>query len=158
MADQYCLGLASKKSKTIGGRLAIPLRDENGILLGYCGRYLGDATADDVPKYVLPKQFRKELVVYGLSELKKRWFFEGRAEQGVFIVESYLSVIKHGHRVPMISMMGRSISDQQIELIKDLPFRAMIAVSPLGQHIAEVRLAILRHRLLDQPVGWEIRL
>ena len=45
------LGRASKKSKTIGDRLAIPLHDHSDRLIGYCGRYLGDNKADDVPKY-----------------------------------------------------------------------------------------------------------
>ncbi len=144
----------------IGGRLAIPIRDENGVLLGYCGRYLGDTSADDVPKYVLPKHFRKELVVYGLAEMKERWLVDGRNEQALFIAESYLSVIKHGHHVPMISMMGRSISPQQIELIKDLPFRAMVAVADgdePGQNgardiagaLAKCRWA----RVVDMPKG-----
>jgi DNA primase len=158
MADQHGLGMASNKSKTIGGRLAIPLRDESGVLLGYCGRYLGDASADDVPKYVLPKQFRKELLVYGLAELKKRWLFEGRHEQGLFVVESYLSVIKHGDHVPMISMMGRSISQAQIDLIKDLPFRAIIAVSdgdePGREGARDIAGAVAPHRwtrVVDMP-------
>jgi DNA primase len=60
----------------------------------------------------------------------------------------------------MISMMGRSISDQQIELIKDLPFRAMIAVAdgddPGQQGARAIAGQLARHRwarVVDMPDG-----
>src|SRR6056297_741437 len=67
--DTFGLGLVSKKSRTIGGRLAIPLHDERGRLLGYCGRHVGDDVPDDTPKYVLPKGFRKDFEVFNLHRV-----------------------------------------------------------------------------------------
>ena len=65
--DRFGLGVASKKSKSIAGRLAIPIHDQTGQLVAYCGRYIGDDLPDDdTPKYVLPKGFRKDIEVFNL--------------------------------------------------------------------------------------------
>lgn len=122
MMDQFGLGLASKRSKTIGGRLAIPIHNEQGELVAYCGRALDDAE----PKYRLPTHFRKDLAVFNLHRIPRG----DKAPKTAILVESYLSVIKHhAAEWAVLSPIGRSIAEAQIELLKDHGFTHIVVVA-----------------------------
>lgn len=119
--DVFGLGLASARSKTIAGRLAIPIHNTEGGLVGYCGRHVGDEVPDDVPKYILPKGFRKDLEVFNLHRLDKD-------QDYVVLFESYFSVMRHHGQVNCVSTFGRSISDAQIEALEQIGcLRVLIA-------------------------------
>lgn len=107
----FGLGRASKRSKTIGDRLAIPLHNISSELIGYSGRYLGDDKADDVPKYILPKGFRKELELFNLNRLPPDHDY-------IVLFESYLSVMRHHEHLACVSPFGRDLSAQQLELLQ----------------------------------------
>ena len=126
--ERFGLGRASAKSKTIGGRLAIPIHNAAGSLVAYCGRFVGNDVPKDVPKYVFPKGFHKELEVFNLHRVSPE-----SPSKAVVIVESFLSVIKHYPTMPIVSVMGRSISHQQVELIRKKGFRRAIIVGD-GDH------------------------
>lgn len=155
MAEAWGLGLASRKSKAIGGRLAIPLHNAGGELIGYCGRHPADEIPEDTPKYVLPKGFRKEIEVFNLHQVSPK------ASKGtVVIVESFFSVIRHYPRLPVVSLMGRSISDAQIERLAAAGFRrALIAFDgdePGRSGAAAVAGTLSRRlwtRIVDLPDG-----
>lgn len=121
--ENFGLGLASKKSKAIAGRLAIPLHNATGQLIGYCGRYLGDDVPDDVPKYVLPKGFHKDLELFNLHRVSPE-----AAKGYVVLVESYLSVMRHHPALPIVSPFGRSISAAQIALLREHGFTRAVIV------------------------------
>ena len=110
-ATLFGIGLASVRSKTMAHRLAIPLHNKGGKLVGYCGRYLGDDAKDDVPKYILPMGFHKEAELFNLHRLIEPVSY-------VVIFESYLSVMRHHGQVSCVSAFGRSISLAQIDLLK----------------------------------------
>ena len=112
--ETFGLGRVSKRSKTIGGRLGIPLHDQAGQLIGYCGRCIDPNRPDDQPKYILPKGFRKELEVFNLH----RYQAEPPALPVAILCESFLSVMRHQGHVRMLSTFGRSISTEQIALLK----------------------------------------
>ena len=65
-----------------------------------------------MPKYVLPKGFLKDLELYNLHRACAQ-----RHLGWIVIVESYLSVIRHGSAIPIISPFGRSLSERQVEQI-----------------------------------------
>jgi DNA primase len=110
-AQTFGLGRASKRSKTIADRLAIPIHSPTGELIAYCGRHLGDDKADDVPKYILPKGFRKELELFNLHRLSTEVDY-------VVLFESYLSVMRHHEHVACVSPFGRDISAEQVGLLR----------------------------------------
>ncbi|WP_317056120.1 CHC2 zinc finger domain-containing protein [Roseovarius rhodophyticola] len=115
LRSEFALGRASKRSKTIAGRLAIPIHNADGKLVAYCGRYVGDDAPDDEPKYKQPPGFRKDLEIFNLHRaVAKLDMF-----RTVLVFESYFSVMRHHLHAACISFMGRSVSPQQLELLRD---------------------------------------
>lgn len=109
--EEFGVGLALRGS--MKDRLAIPIHNLNNELVAYCGRDIGLLDDPDEPKYKLPKDFHKDLEVFGLNRVP-----DGR--DIVLMVESYLSVIQHSKpSVGVVSPMGLSISMQQIERLKE---------------------------------------
>lgn len=154
--DRFGLGRVSARSKTIGGRLAIPLHDETGELIGYCGRYIGDEIPEDVPKYVLPKGFRKELMVFNLH----RYLAEPPTPRFAVLVESYFSVIRHAEHLTALSTLGRSISPEQITLLREAGITRVLIVfdgdEPGRAGARSVAAELAPHlwtRVVDLPEG-----
>lgn len=111
MSEAFGLGLATRG--LLKGRIAIPIHNAAGALAAYCGRYPADEPPEDAPKYLLPKGFRKELEVFNLHR-------QPRGAKVLVAVESYLSVIKlHCWGLPVVSFMGRSVSDAQRALLRE---------------------------------------
>jgi len=113
--ERFGLGQASNKSKSIAGRLAIPIHDRSGQLVAYCGRYIGDVVPDEIPKYILPKGFRKDVEVFNLH----RFLANPPALRFVVLFESYFSVMRHAAHVHAISVMGRTIAPTQIAQLRE---------------------------------------
>jgi DNA primase len=104
MQQEFGLGRASKRSKTIADRLAIPIHNADGNLVAYCGRYAGDDVPDDAPKYKLPGNFRKDLEIFNLHRaLTKLDKF-----RTVLVFESYFSVMRFHQHAACVSFMRRS--------------------------------------------------
>ena len=98
---------------TMRGRIAIPIHDETGEhLLAYAGRWPGDPPEDE-PKYKLPANFRKALVVYNLHRAREH------AGEGLIVVEGFWSVFElwQKGRRNVVAVMGSSVSAEQEKLI-----------------------------------------
>ena len=154
--ERFGLGLVSSKSKSIGGRLAIPLHDQAGQLVAYCGRHVGDVVPDDVPKYILPKGFRKDVEVFNLH----RYPAEPTTKRFVVLFESFFSVMRHAAHVHAVTAMGRSISPEQIELLRKANIsRILVAFDgdePGRTGAREVVSQLAPHfwtRIVDMPTG-----
>src|SRR4051812_31326182 len=113
-AEAFGLGLCTT-GKTIPGRLGIPIHNAVGELVAYAGRWVG--APEDIPegeeKYKLPAGFHKSAELYNLHRAK--------ACQTLTIVEGYFGTIRlfGALRVPTVGLMGASVSDRQIELLKE---------------------------------------
>lgn len=96
------------------GLIAIPVHDENGLLVAYAGRRLKPQEIRELGKYKFPKGFRKELVLYNLHRAR-----EQSARQGVVLVEGFFSVLAlHEAGVPnAVAAMGCELSDHQAQLL-----------------------------------------
>jgi DNA primase len=108
------LGIGMARRATMKDRLAIPLLNKDHELVAYCGRHVGPPLGEADPKYKFPANFRKEFELYG-------WDVAQNFER-VVLVESFLSVIKHGGAAAeadfgVASVMGTSISDRQVALL-----------------------------------------
>lgn len=154
--ETFGLGRASEKSKSIGGRVAIPLHNAGGELIGYCGRHIGDDVPDDVPKYVLPKGFRKELELFNLHRVRTL----SPAPRFVVMFESFLSVMRHAAHVPAVSPMGRTVAEPQIALLRESGIDTVIVVfdgdEPGRQGGRDTAAQLASHlwvRIVDLPLG-----
>ena len=67
---------------------------------------------DDIEKYMLPPKFGKSKVLFNLHRIIAMETDE------VVVVEGYFDVIRlHALRVPVVGVMGTSISDEQVSLL-----------------------------------------
>lgn len=95
------------------GRIAIPIHDDDGELVAYAGRWADADVPEDVEKYLLPPKFRKSLILFNLSRL-------ARPVEHVVVVEGFFGAIRlHGLGVPVVALMGSSISVEQASLLRD---------------------------------------
>jgi len=108
---EFGLGLCSRGS--MGGRICIPIHNEQGELIAYTGRWPGeDGIPEGEERYKLPAKFQKRRVLFNLH----------RVAQGehVVLVEGYWSAIRlHTLGVPVAALMGWSVSAEQVALLRD---------------------------------------
>lgn len=112
-------------------RIAIPLHDAEGKLIGYAGRIVDDDAIDhDHPKYLFPGpreregkryEFHKSLLLYSLHRIE-------RPADELIVVEGFASVWwLHQHGFPnSVALMGSSCSPEQARLLSDSTKRVLI--------------------------------
>jgi DNA primase len=118
-------GLGHCSRGMLTDRIAIPLHDPQGTLVGYGGRIVNDnLISDDVPKYLFPGtreregmrvEFRKSLLLYNAHRIAK-------PVDDLIVVEGFASVW-HLHQlghVNVVALMGSSCSSEQARIIADL--------------------------------------
>lgn len=92
------------------GRIAIPIHDEEGCLIAYAGRWATEEVPAGQLRYLLPRGFQKQLVLFNLHRL--------RGERSLVMVESYWSVFRLGSLgAPAVALMGRELSVAHIDLL-----------------------------------------
>jgi len=106
----------------MSGRIAIPIHDQDGKLVGYAGRIVDDQAIDEEnPKYKLPPkrdrngvvhEFQKSRILYGGHRLPPQ-------VDELIVVEGFPSVWwlwQAGYR-NVVALMGSACSDAQAKLI-----------------------------------------
>lgn len=93
------------------GRWCIPVHDEAGELVAYAGRWVEEKPPKGMARYLLPKEFNKSQVLFNLNRIEE--------PEHVVLVEGYFGCVRlHELGMPVVAVMGTSISDQQIDLLK----------------------------------------
>jgi DNA primase len=119
----FGLGYCSKGM--MAERIAIPLHDATGKLVGYAGRLVDDGKIDDeTPKYRFPGNRERNQVVY---EFKKSLLLYNGYQivapvRDLVVVEGFPSIWwlwQHGY-ANVVALMGSSCSDEQADLIVNL--------------------------------------
>ena len=107
-AAYFGTGFYSEKG-LMEGRIIIPIHNEDGILVAYAGRGLGQTE----PRYKFPVHFRKSLVLFNLH----RAVHHGKA---VIVVEGFFdcfNVYQAGFPC-VVALMGCSLSHRQEALLQ----------------------------------------
>ncbi len=109
----YGIGYCSKGC--LRGYLAIPIRNREGKLVAYMGRWPGDPPAD-TPKYKLPKGFRKNVELFNLDRAA-----QADASQPLLVVEGVFDCL---HLVQLgyprtVALLGSALSARQQDLLRD---------------------------------------
>ena len=118
-------GLGFCKRGSLKDRIAIPLHDHLGRLVGYAGRLVDDkAVTDDNPKYRLPTAREREGVV--LEFRKSEFLYNGHRIKGplenLIVVEGFPALwwlVQAGFG-NSVALMGSSCSEKQAELVISL--------------------------------------
>jgi DNA primase len=108
---EFGLGFCDKG--VMSGRIAIPMHNVKGELVGYAGRWPGEPP-EERPKYRLPDGFKKAAEVYRLAQAMKE-----PPGQPLVIVEGFFDVMKLwqiGCR-KTVALMGSTMSSGQEHLI-----------------------------------------
>ena len=112
IVERFGLGFCSRG--TMAGRVCIPIRNVAGELVAYAGRWAG--RPEDLPagedKYKLPVGFLKTLELFNLHRV--------RHCRHLVVVEGYFGAMRLDHeRIPAVALMGSSIAEAQILLLKE---------------------------------------
>ena len=153
----FGLGFCSRG--LLKNRVAIPLNDADGALVGYAGRVVDDTTInEDNPRYRFPGkrlrdetvfEFRKTLFLYNGFRIKA-------PVDDLIVVEGFTSVWwLTQHSLPnVVATMGSDCSEQQAELIVSLVNPSghiwiMADADPAGDRFAEsVLTRVSPHRFV----------
>ncbi len=107
------------------GRIAIPLHDAQGKLIGYAGRLVDhSAVTEENPKYRFPSKRARAGVVHEFR--KSAFIYNGhrvvRPVDNIFLVEGFPAVwwLWQAGYVNVVGLMGATCSDAQANLIVDL--------------------------------------
>lgn len=98
------------------GRIVIAIHDwwpdtaEPSRLVGFVGRWPGDDVPEDELRWKFPEGFHKSVVLYNLHRVAGR--------KHLYVVEGFFDALRlHRLGFPAVALMGRSISDEQVELL-----------------------------------------
>lgn len=109
--ERFELGYCS--SGYMKGRIAIRIYDAEGNPLGYAGRWAEAKPPDDKPRYLLPKKFPKEHVLFNANRIG--------AVDSIILVESYWSVFHlDALNYAAVGSMGWAVSPHHIAILMNL--------------------------------------
>jgi DNA primase len=109
LAEKFGVGFFPGKG-SMAGRVVIPIHNEKGELLAYCGRAIGN----EEPKYKLPNGFAKSAVIYNLHNI---------TVDSVTLTEGFFSTIKVVQAgFPGVGLMGSTLSEAQENLLRRFKF------------------------------------
>ena len=113
---EFGLGYFTGQKGLMVGRIVIPIRNIQGELVAYAGRWPGDPPNTEAPKYKLPPNFRKSLELFNADRA-----FKEPADAPLAIVEGYFDAIKlyqNGWR-KVVALMGSTMSPAQELIIRE---------------------------------------
>jgi DNA primase len=127
----------------MAGRICIPIHNAHGELVAYVGRSLCEP--DELPageeKYKLPGGFHKALELWNLHRV--------RHCKHLILVEGYFGAMRlHGLRLPAVALMGSSLSDEQVALLREhCPALRFVTVMLDGGEVGQKAVDIVTARL-----------
>ncbi len=140
------------------GRIAIPLHDQSGALIGYAGRVVDDtAIGEDTPRYLFPSSRERKGVRHEFrkSEFLYNGFRVKDVRDHLVVVESFTALwwLAQAGIAQVVALMGASCSERQAELMKELVVDGRIWVladgDPAGERMAESTMKLLApHRFV----------
>lgn len=156
MVDSGAVGEKSGRHyDSLGGRLIIPVIDQFGNVIAFCGRILENRK--DVGKYVNTREtsvFSKGKTLFNLNNLKK--LKNEKGIDGVIIVEGHMDVVSltQGGFPNVVASMGTALTKDQARILKRYSGKVYISYDGdfAGQKAAIRGLEILSEEGLDVKV------
>ena len=112
-AETYAkMGMGYASRGMMKNRICFPLRDPDGTLVGYAGRWADAELPSDQPRYLYPKGFNKRRVLWNYDRIRV-W-----EPEHVVIVEGFWSVLRlEENNVPVVSTLGHDLFGPQINML-----------------------------------------
>ena len=112
------LSSSNKNEDRLFNRITFPLKDSNGIIVGFSGRAIAN---DDSAKYINYSDteiFKKGDILFNYFDAKNHT----KNSQCVYVVEGYMDAIAYyrANIKSIVATMGTALTDKQIRLIKNL--------------------------------------
>jgi DNA primase len=121
-----------------GGRLVIPIYNECGELVAYCGRAVDAST----PRYRFPSGFAKSEVLFNLHRAASA------GQSAVVVVEGFFDCLKvhQAGMMPVVALMGTSLYESQQRLLLERFHRVILMLDgdAVGRRAATTIAARLR--------------
>ena len=140
---------------SLGGRLIIPVIDQFGSVVAFCGRLIEDRK--NVGKYVNTKEtlvFSKGKTLFNLNNLKK--LKNEKGIDSIIIVEGHMDVVSmvQGGFPNVVASMGTSLTKDQARILKRYADKVFISYDGdfAGQKASIRGLEILKEEGLDVKV------
>lgn len=107
-------GLGYCAKGMMAGHIAIPIRNAEGQLVAYAGRWPGEPP-EGTPKYKLPPRFRKAMELFNLDRAS-----QVPSDQPLVLVEGFFGAIKLWQLgvKRVVALMGSTLSTAQADLIR----------------------------------------
>lgn len=156
MTDSGAVGVKDGRLyDSLGGRLIIPVIDQFGNVVAFCGRII--EKKENVGKYVNTREtavFSKGKTLFNLNNLKKLKNDSGL--DSIIIVEGHMDVVSlvQGGFDNVVASMGTSLTKDQARIIKRYASKVFISYDGdfAGQKAAIRGLEILKEEGLDVKV------
>lgn len=111
-ATYETFGIGLCKRGLMAGRLCFPLRDPDGTLVGYAGRWAEAELPGNKPRYLLPKAFNKSRILWNWDRIRV-W-----EPKHIVIVEGFWSVLRLDEAgIPAVATLGHQLFDPQIDML-----------------------------------------
>ncbi len=124
------------------GRVVIPIRDHNGVLVAYAGRAIDGSE----PKYKFPPGFHKSQVVFGLDGIRAQ-------DELIVVVEGFFDAIRLNRLgFPAVALMGSSMSKRQAELIGQVLKDCDVVLMLDGDEAGRRGMEEAGNLLVQQPI------
>lgn len=105
-------GIGYAKRGMMKGRVCFPLREPDGKLVGYVGRWAIGELPEDTPRYLLPTGLNKSRILWNWHRVS------ALSPDHVVIVEGFWSVLRLEEAgIPAVALMGHKLFDRQIEML-----------------------------------------
>lgn len=111
ISTRQLFGIGYCRTSRFSGRVCIPIHDEHGSLVAYAGRSIGSRQ----PRYLVPKGFRKSLVLYNYHRARDS------SSSFVVVTEGFFDVFRlYQAGFLAVALMGSTMSPRQKELLLSL--------------------------------------
>ena len=108
--ERFGVGIA--KRGMMKNRVCFPLREPDGVLVGYAGRWSDGEPPEGEPRYLLPKDLNKSRILWNWDRVRV-W-----EPTHVVIVEGFWSVLRLDEAcIPTVALMGHKLFDSQIDML-----------------------------------------
>lgn len=149
-------GIGFQDKGMMANRICFPIHNAEGELVAYSGRWASGDLPDDVPRYLLPPKFKKNLELFNLHRVLAE---RGEGCDTVVVVEGFWSVLRlHDAGVPCVSTFGDSVSKAQADLLVQHGITKAILIfdgDEGGRMGTKTSLPILAERLFVKSLALE---